>query len=422
MNKKRLNIWFMVFMSVIVFLVKFKYGFQNGFSHMMLADEGVRFRYYKINVILEIIYTVLGILVPILIMLTGIHVKLKNFSYRTKRIWLPGICVYSFLFVIVYYLFYLPLDFYSGFINEHIFSISNQSIAKWMWNWSVSVLTSAIFLALILWIPYSLIKRAPKRWWLYTWIAFIPVVIFSYIISPVVIDPLYNNFQPLKDKYIENRIQSLAHRAGIYNCKIYEVNKSVDTKEVNAYMTGFGNTKRIVIWDTAIKNLSERELEFVVAHEMGHYVLNHNAINCMGTLGGLLVMLYIIHKAAPYLIRKHGNILKIDDILDVKSFPLIILIIALCTTVSEPLYNAASRNLEHNADVFAVELTRDNEAGVNMFKKLTVKNLSIMQPDRWYEIWKGTHPSLEERIDFVRDYKPWKENKVLKYGKYIHRD
>ncbi|PJI07794.1 MULTISPECIES: M48 family metallopeptidase [Clostridium] len=422
MNKKRLNIWFMVFMSVIVFLVKSKCGFQNGFSHMMLADEGIRLRYYKINVILEIIYTVLGILVPILIMITGIHVKLKNFSYRAKKIWLPGICIYAFLFVVVYYLFYLPLDFYSGFINEHIFSISNQSILKWVWNWAISILTSAIFLALILWIPYNLIKRAPKRWWLYTWIAFIPVVIFSYIISPVVIDPLYNNFQPLKDKYIENRIQNLAHRAGIYNCKIYEVNKSVDTKEVNAYMTGFGNTKRIVIWDTAIKNLSERELEFVVAHEMGHYVLRHNAINCIGTLGGLLVILYIIYKIAPYVIRKYGNILKIDDILDVKSFPLIILIIVLCTTVSDPLYNAASRNLEHNADVFAVELTHDNEAGVNMFKKLAVKNLSVMQPDRWYEIWKSTHPSLEERIDFVKDYEPWKENKTLKYGKYINRD
>ncbi|KHD37674.1 peptidase M48 [Clostridium acetobutylicum] len=417
--RKKISVLFLLCISVMIFFIKLRSAPIFDCYHVMLSNEAIRVRYYKINMILEIIYTFMGILIPLLIIFSRIHVSLEEFAYKVKKVWLPGICIYSFLFVIVYHIFYLPLDIYSGFINEHIFSVSNQSFGKWVWNWSLNVLTSAVFLAVILWIPYKIAKRSAKRWWIYTWIIFIPVIIFSYIISPIVIDPMYNKFEPLKDKRIESKIQNLAHRAGVYNCQLYQVNKSADTKQINAYMTGVGNTKRIVIWDTAIKNLSEEELEFVVAHEIGHYVLNHTIINCFGTIGGLFIMLYIIHKAVPHTIKKYGKMLKIESIINIRSFPLIILVITICTCVSEPFYNAVSRTMEYNADTFAVELTHNNEAGVNMFKKLSVKNLSVMQPDRWYEIWKYTHPSLQERIDFVKSYKPWEQNKPLKYGKYI---
>ncbi|URZ05278.1 M48 family metallopeptidase [Clostridium felsineum] len=419
MSKKKTNIIFLICISVVIFFVRLKSGPMANYYHVMLTNDAIRMRYYKINVMLEIIYTIMGIVVPLLIIFSRIHVSLEKFSYKNRKVCLPGICIYLFLFVIVDHIFYLPLDIYSGFINDHIFALSNQSFGKWAFNWSINVLTTAFFLALVLWIPYKLAKKSPKRWWLYTWVIFIPIIIFSYIISPIVIDPMYNKFEPIKDKKLENKIQNLAHRAGVYNCQLYQVNKSADTKQINAYMTGALNTKRIVIWDTAIKNLSERELEFVVSHEMGHYVLHHNTINCFGTIGGLFIMLYIIHKITPYIIEKRSSLLRIDSISDVKSLPLIMLIIFICTAISDPVYNAASRKMEYSADTFAIELTRDNAAGVSLFKKLSVKNLSITEPDKWYEIWKYTHPSLKERIDFVNSYKPWNQNKPLKYSKYI---
>jgi Zn-dependent protease with chaperone function len=116
---------------------------------------------------------------------------------------------------------------------------------------------------------------SPRRWWLWTGLAAVPFIVLMLLIAPIWIDPLFNKFGPMKDEALEAQILALADRAGIAGSRVFEVDKSVDTKAVNAYVTGVGQTKRIVLWDTIIAKLERRELLFVMGHEMGHYVLGH---------------------------------------------------------------------------------------------------------------------------------------------------
>ena len=117
--------------------------------------------------------------------------------------------------------------------------------------------------------------KSPRRWWLYTSALAVPFIILIVLVQPVWIDPLFNRFGPMQDKALEAEILALADRAGIEGGRVFEVAKSEDTKALNAYVNGFGSTKRIVLWDTIIKALDRRKLLVVMGHEMGHYVLDH---------------------------------------------------------------------------------------------------------------------------------------------------
>src|SRR5262249_34389450 len=161
--------------------------------------------------------------------------------------------------------------------------------------------------SLFIWVPYLLLRKSPRRWWLYTAIVAIPFIVVANLIAPIWIAPLFNRFGPMQDKALEARILALADRAGIEGSRVFEVNKSVDTKTLNAYVAGLFNTKRIVIWDTTIARMNDRELLFVVGHEMGHYVLGHvwQLIFLSAVL--ILVLLYAAYRTVGAVIGRNSG-------------------------------------------------------------------------------------------------------------------
>ena len=159
---------------------------------------------------------------------------------------------------------------------------------------------------LFLWVPYLLLRKSPRRWWLYTAAAAIPFIVVANLVAPIWIAPLFNRFEPMQDKALETRILALADRAGIEGSRVFEVNKSVDTKTLNAYVAGLWQTKRIVLWDTIIARMDDRELLFVMGHEMGHYVLGH--IWQLVALSSLLilVLLYAAYRTMGAIVARWG--------------------------------------------------------------------------------------------------------------------
>ncbi len=291
-----------------------------------------------------------------------------------------------------------------------------QTFGRWLGDALKGLAVEMVAAVLFLGIPYLIIARSPRRWWLYVGLLTLPFAAFSALIAPVVVDPLFNEFGPMKDKALEAKIDALAHRAGIDGGKIFEVDKSRDTTAVNAYVTGLLGTKRIVLWDTLLAKLDEPEVLVVMGHEMGHYVLNHVAMGLTLASVGTIFALYLIHRASAWILGRFGSRFGFDQLSDVASLPLLLLLGELTMLGGAPVTNAISRHMEHEADRFALEITQTNRSAALGFAKLQQDNLAIPFPSPLYVLWRSTHPPIGERIEFCNTYRPWQVGEPLHYG------
>jgi Zn-dependent protease with chaperone function len=372
--------------------------------------------YYRSGNVLWIVDNVWGLLVPAAFLFTGFSAALGRWSTRVGRKWFFVIAVYFVAFSAITFLVDLPLGYYESFAREHAYGLSNQTLSKWISDQIIGLVVGIVGGVAFLWVPYLLLKRSPQRWWLYTGLAAIPFIVITVLVQPIWIDPLFNKFGPMKDKTLEADILRLAERAGIEGSRVFEVAKSEDTKAVNAYVTGFGTTKRIVLWDTILAKLNREQLLVVMGHEMGHYVLGHVWKQILILSGLIIAALYAAHRASMWLLRRYGSRLGFDHLSDIASLPLILALFGIASLVVTPVALAASRHFEHEADRFGLEITRDNHAAATAFVVLQQENLGVPRPGLIYVWWRESHPPLGERIDFSNDYRPWEKNEPLVYG------
>ena len=378
-------------------------------------------RYYRSGNVLWAIDVLWGFAVPCLLLFTGFSARLRDAARRIGRNRFFTIAVYGILFTLVTFVLDLPLAWYADFVRQHAYGLSDQTAAKWWSDAFTGLGIGCLFTALTLWFPYWLLRKSPRHWWLYTGLAVAPLLAFVLFVTPIWIEPLFNDFRPMKDKALEAQILALADRAGIEGSRVYEVNKSVDTKTVNAYVTGFQNTKRIVLWDTTLAKLAPNEVLLVMGHEMGHYVLGHVPQSiALGTALALLGF-WVIHRTAGGLIARYRGRFGFSELADVASLPLIVLLFSLVGFAVSPAILAFTRHEEHEADRFGLEITRDNHGCATAFVKLQQENLSNPRPGLLYKLWRSSHPPLGERIDFCNEYRPWEKGEPLRYGDLIRK-
>ena len=380
-------------------------------------------RFHRTGLALWVVARVWSLGVPALILWSGSSARIRDWAAGRggRRPWFAAVAAYGAIYLCVDFALKLPLRFYAGFVRLHDYGLSVQPLGRWLGDQAKGLGVEVVGAGLFLWIPYLLMARSPRRWWLWTGLLVLPLSAFSALIAPTVIDPLYNEFGPMRDKALEARIDALARRAGIDGGKIFEVDKSRDTTTVNAYVTGLFGTKRIVLWDTLLDKLDDDEVLVVMGHEMGHYVLDHVAIGLTLSSLGTIFALALIHGAAYRLIRRHGPRFGFDRLTDVASAPLILLLAQVTMLAGSPLINASSRYMEHEADRFALEITRDNRAAARGEAKIQVDNLAVPRPDPLSYWMRSTHPSIAERIDFANRYRPWELGRPLRYD-HLFRD
>ena len=371
--------------------------------------------YYRSGNVLWIVDALWGLLIPALFLFTGFSARIRNWAQKIGKRWFFIIGIYFILFSIIMFVIGLPLSYYEEYVRQHAYDLSNQTFGKWAGDSFKSLMVEIIIGFLFLWIPYLLLKKSPKRWWLYVGILAVPSLFLLIIVTPIWIAPLFNDFGPMKDKALEQRILALADKAGIEGSRVYEVNKSVDTKQVNAYVTGFMDTKRIVLWDTIIDKLNEKELLFVMGHEMGHYVLGHVWKTILFLSFLILVSLYFAYRLAGGLINRYKERFGFDQFSDIASLPLLLLLVSAFLLVITPIANWYSRSHEHDADIFGLEITRDNHDAATAFVKLQQENLSNPRPGLLYILWRADHPVLGDRIDFCNEYRPWEKGEKLEF-------
>ncbi len=360
-----------------------------------------------------------GIAVPAFLLFSGFSAKLRDAAKRIGRKWYFALCLYLFGLLAVQYVLDWPLSYYLGFVRAHAYDLSNQTFGKWFGDSLKELMVTCVAGALFAWVPLMLLKKSPRRWWFYAGLAAVTFYFFSMLIEPVAVEPLFNQFTPIRNKALEAKILALADRAGIHGSRVYEVNKSVDTKTVNAYVTGFMGTKRIVLWDTALNKLTEHELLFVMGHEMGHYALNHIVKGLLVASLLTFAALYGIHRAAGTLLARWGKRFGFSELSDFASLPLLVLLGQVFMFVLMPVGLAYSRHVEHEADRFGLEITHYNHSAATGFTRLQQEDLMIPRPGWIYTMLRASHPSIGDRIDFFNSYKPWEKGEPLKYEKYF---
>ncbi len=377
------------------------------------------FNFQKSKVTTWLIRLFLSFAVPAFFIFSKLSIHIRNWAAGRARRWISIIILYFIVYSVIETLIYLPLDIYTGFFRMHQYGLSNQTFVQWLTDTIKSFVVSTVLTGAIIWVPFLIIKKSPKRWWLYIALISIPYMFIVSYIQPVVIDPIFNHYKPVEDSQLALKIEDLLHKTPIGDCQVYQVDKSKETNQMNAYMTGVFNTKRIVLWDTTINYLDTDEVLGVTAHEMGHYLMGHVWKSIVfGGLGSILI-LYLIYRMMGYILRKTKGRLGFGKVSDIAAFPLIILLINMMMFFTAPITNAYSRSMETEADRFELELTRNNFATATATVKLHQQSLTMPEPGSVYMLWTYDHPTFKSRVDFANNYRPWENGQPLKYQKFI---
>lgn len=366
---------------------------------LMLSEE-----YSKVKNFLFFLSTPFEWFVYLFILITGISKVFNNWAENTSKYSVVRTAIYVFWISIFTFVVTFPISYYSYSVSKS-YRISTQSFSSWMKDELIDFWIDYGMLFIIVLVLYWLINKSRKRWWIYAWLISIPFSIFLMFIQPVVIDPLYNDFYPLKNKELEEKILSLADKANIPADHVFEVNMAEKTNALNAYVTGIGSNSRIVLWDTTLNRLNEDQVLFIMAHEMAHYVEKHIYFGIAGFLLISLLGLFITARLMERIVHsKWGEYLKVKAVNDMQSLPLLLLILSMLMFVVSPFENIASRYEEMRADKYALEMTENPEVAVQTFQELTRAGLSQVNPPLLVKIFRYTHPTMLERITMVEEY------------------
>ncbi len=377
--------------------------------------------YYRSGNWLWVLNRLLEVTLPAIILFTGLSARLRDGARAIGRNWYFTIGVYFALYTLILVIITFPLAYYQDFVRPHAYDLSNQTLGKWFADSLKGLFLNIVAGFMFLWIPYGLLRLSPKRWWLYAGLVTIPILCFVFLISPVWIDPLFHDYGPLEDRELEAKVLALAERAGIEGTDVFEVDLSVDTKALTAWVTGFLNTKRIVLTDNIIEAMTDEEVLFVVGHESAHYVLGHMIRIVVFLAAVVIAALWVVHRFSAGLLSRFKRRFGFDQLSDVASLPLILLLFSVASFVITPATMAFIRQVEREADLFALEITQTNSAGARAFVKLQDTNLGNPRPGMLYKLWRSSHPTLAERIEFCNDYRPWETGEPLVYADRFKR-
>jgi Zn-dependent protease with chaperone function len=344
--------------------------------------------------------------ISILVLLGMIRLRIVPALRRLNPLWIVSSVV------LITALFDLPAEMY-GHAMSLKYRISIQSWPSWFEDWGKEQLVSVIVAVCVLIPFYALLRWSPRRWWLYAWLAAIPIMLVSVYADPLILEPLFNHFEPLGAAHPEllAPIESLLHRAGVTipTDHLFEMKASEKTNSLNAYVSGFGPSRRVVLYDTIIRKEEGPPLLTTIGHELGHYVLQHIpkglAFGAVLLLFGLLLLYYLV----PWFIRHWGARFDIPAVGDWASLPVFLLFVVLLSFLGEPIGNAYSRMQEHQADAFSLDVTRGllphpGVAAAVAFQIEGETDLEEPDPSPLVVFWLYSHPPVADRLRFSLDY------------------
>jgi len=288
----------------------------------------------------------------------------------------------------------LPLSWFSGYLVEHRFALSNQSLLEWAWERLKGLALGGPIAAGVFCILYFCLGRFGSLWWLPVGIVLTLISVVLVRIAPVLIMPLFYRFTPIVDGTLRERIVRLCESAGVRVEGVFSFNLSKNTRKANAAFTGIGRSRRIILGDTLVSNFSEEEIETVFAHELGHYRFGHIRTGLLTGTVSTFAGLYL----AARLYAWSAAALHFSSVTDIAALPLLAIWLTLFGLLTSPLGNMISRHHERQADAYAVRTTGNREAFASALRKLSEMNLADPAPHPLVEFMFYSHPPIAKRI------------------------
>jgi Zn-dependent protease with chaperone function len=373
----------------------------------------------------ELLAPLYGLAILWLVLKWRLAPKYRNWAEAASRHRAVQALVFAPLLLLTIDLLELPTD-----ILEHWglrkYGLSVQGWASWSADWGKQEILALIAGTIVVGVLYAILRKSPRRWWLYFWLAVLPMATFLIFLQPLVVDPIFNKFEPLqqKDPSLTAALEKMVQRAGqkIPPSRMYWMDASAKSNELNAYVTGIGSSKRIVVWDTTISKMTTPQIVFVAGHEMGHYVLHHIPKEAGILAVGLLAVFYTGYLCAGWMLRRWGEGWGIGGVDDWASFPALLLLLGILSFIGNPIADAVSRHFEHQADQYGLEVTHaltpdSGEVAAQSFQTLGQVNLSDPRPSRLAILLTYDHPSIPARIRFALTYDPWAHGGR---GEFVH--
>lgn len=295
----------------------------------------------------------------------------------------------------------VPFSLYSTFIIENRYGFNNMTPKLWITDTIKSLLISTVLMSVIISIALLLIQKSPELWWLWVWCFFLAFGIFMMYLSPYVIEPLFHRFSPIEDKDLENKIRLLMEKVGLKVSRVFTMDASKRTKHTNAYFTGIGKVKRIVLYDTLLEKMDRAEVLSVLAHEAGHWKKKHLLKHLVITEVIALIVLF-----TAYQMLQSEFLIELFHIEESSFFAKVVILGFIGSLISfpfSPVSHYFSRKHENEADQYSYELTGDSASMISALVKLSKDNLSNLHPHPLYAFFHYSHPPVLERIRHIRE-------------------
>jgi STE24 endopeptidase len=301
--------------------------------------------------------------------------------------------IVAFVYFIVSAILTLPWSIYADWWREKDYGRTAQVFSDWLLQLGIATLVTAVLGGIFLMLVYLLIRRTGRRWWI--WAGVLTAVGFAFIslLSPVLIEPLFNTYTPVPPGQVRNAVVEMAQRAGIPANKVYMYNGSRQSNNFTANAGGVGSTARVAISDVAFKNASLDEVRAVTGHEIGHYVLKHSWWGILFYSIGALILFWIVERTFPWFARRFGSSANLPD---PRGVPALIFMMTLFGVVTLPFSNTFSRTLEAQADKYSLETENRPDALASSLVKTA--EYRYPRPGRIEEIVFYDHPSVESRV------------------------
>jgi Zn-dependent protease with chaperone function len=364
---------------------------------------------------LRLIGFVYGLIVLWLILHWKLGPKFRDWAERSSAKRFLQTLVFSPLLLLTIAVLTLPLAVYAEMVEKK-FGLSVQGWGSWSWDWVKAELLQLVIGTLLIWLLYGVIRRSPRRWWVYFWLLSLPIGLFLFFIGPWVIDPMFHKFEPLqqKDPSLTAGLERMVQRAGenIPPERMFWMGASEKTTVLNAYVSGIGASKRIVVWDTTIAKMNTPQIAFIAGHEMGHYVLQHIPKGLAFFASLLLLLFYLGYRSVGWVLARWGIGWGIRGLDDWASLPVLLLLLSIFSFLASPVGNAFSRHLEHQADQYGLEVTHgltpdSGQLAAQAFQVLGEVDLADPNPNPVNVFLFYDHPSISNRVGFALTYNPW---------------